>query len=313
MFVEAIRKAGTFTRPVRFISRNYTDKTVIPGTATLFFVNESGYALTCRHVAAEIIHAEKVNKNYSEFRRELSNLKKDGKFNAGKQFAERRHGLSSGRTAQLKVSFDGVKGLRSFTTIISEKYDLALIRFDCDPALRTEHAVFLKDTSLIQPGKMLCRLGFPFPEFTNFIYDEQKDDIFWTQEGHAATPQFPIEGMVTRHVGEAGGTITGIEMSTPGLRGQSGGPLFDRNGIVYGMQSKTQHLHLGFDKKEEKMLVNGREEIINNQPFLHVGHCVHADIIKAFLDEHKVKYYVGNGYGEAEAVNGTQPAEQIPL
>ena len=305
MFVEAIKKTGTFTRPVRFISRNYADTTVVPGTATLFFVNENGYALTCRHVAGDIIRAGKVNKNYSEFRNELSILKRDGKSNAEKQFAERRHGLSPGHAAQLKVSFDGVKGLRSFTTIISEKYDIALIRFDCDPAICTEYAVFLKDSSLIQPGKMLCRLGYPFPEFTNFTYDAQKDDIFWTKEGHAATPQFPIEGMVTRHVGEADGTVSGIEMSTPGLRGQSGGPLFDTNGIIYGMQSKTQHLHLGFDKKQEKMIVNGREEIINNQPFLHVGHCVHADIIKEFLNEHKVKYYVGNEYGEAEAVNGT--------
>ena len=51
MFVEAIKKVSSYTRPIRFISRNYSSATVVPGTATLFFINENGYALTCCHVA----------------------------------------------------------------------------------------------------------------------------------------------------------------------------------------------------------------------------------------------------------------------
>ena len=304
MFVEAIKKASSFTRPVRFISRNYSSTTVVPGAATLFFVNENGYALTCGHVAREIVRADQINRNYAEFKKELSEIRRDGRFSAEKKHAERRHDLSPDRPAQLKVSFDGVNGLKSFTITLSDKYDLALIRFDCDPPIRTNYAVFLKDASLIQPGRMLCRLGFPFPEFTNFAYDPQNDEMIWTKEGNIATPQFPIEGMVTRHIGDADGSISGIEMSTPGLRGQSGGPLFDTNGLIYGMQSKTHHLHLGFDLKKEKMKINGKEEIINNQPFLHVGQCVHVDRIREFLDQHKVKYYIGSSYEKAEAVNG---------
>ena len=304
MFVEAIRKLSSCTRPVRFISRTCGSSMVVPGAATLFYVNENGCALTCAHVAREIIRAEEVNRNYAEFRKELSALRKDGKYAAEKKFAERRHNLGPGRTAQLRVSFSGLTGLKSFRINISEKYDLALIRFVCDPPAETPYAVFLDDSSLVQPGKMLCRLGYPFPEFTDFAYDAQNDEIVWTKEGNASTPRFPIEGMITRHIGEKDGTVSGIEMSTPGLRGQSGGPLFDENGIVYGMQSKTHHLHLGFDMKKEKMMINGGEEIINNQPFLHVGQCVHVDIIRDFLEQQQVKYYVGNGSGEAKAVNG---------
>ena len=304
MFVKAIKKVSLFTRPIRFISRKYTSNTVVPGTATLFFINENGYALTCRHVAREIINAESINRNYAEFKRELSEIKKDGRFNAERKHAERRHALSPDRTAQLKISFDGLKGLKGFNIIMSEKYDLALIRFNCDSAIQADYAVFLKDSSLIQPGKMLCRLGYPFPEFSNFAYDSQSDDIIWTKEGSNTTPHFPIEGMITRHIGDVNGYISGIEMSTPGLRGQSGGPLFDENGIIYGMQSRTHHLHLGFDMKKEKQIINGKEEIINNQPFMHVGQCVHAKIIKDFLDQQKVKYYVGDSYENKETVNG---------
>ena len=304
MFVNAIKKVSSFTWPVRFISRKYSGSTVVPGTATLFFINENGYALTCCHVAREIINADSLNRNYAEFKKELSAIRKDGRFTAEKKHAERRHELSPDRTAQMKVSFDGLKGLKGFSIVLSEKEDLALIRFDCDPAVQTDYAVFLDDSSQIQPGRMLCRLGYPFPEFSNFAYDPHSDDIIWTKEGTTSTPYFPIDGMITRHIGDAGGRITGIEMSTPGLRGQSGGPLFDANGIVYGMQSMTHHLYLGFDMKKEKRIINGREEIINNQPFLHVGQCVHVDIIRAFLDQQKVKYYVGDSYGNSKAVGG---------
>lgn len=304
MFVNAIKKVSSFTRPVRFISRKYLNTTVVPGTATLFFINENGYALTCRHVAKEIINAESINRNYAEFKKELLQIKKDSRFSAEKKHAERRHELSPDRTAQFKISFDGLKGLKSFTIVMSEKYDLALIRFDCEPAVQTEHAVFLKDSSLIQPGKMLCRLGYPFPEFNNFAYDSQNDDIIWTKEGYNTTPHFPIEGMITRHIGDRNGNISGIEMSTPGLRGQSGGPLFAENGIIYGMQSMTHHLHMGFDMKKEKLIINGKEEIINYQPFMHVGQCVHVNIIRDFLDQQKVRYYIGDSYENTEVING---------
>ncbi|MDP5139278.1 MAG: serine protease, partial [Spirosomaceae bacterium] len=82
-----------------------------------------------------------------------------------------------------------------------------------------------------------------------------------------------------------------IEMSTPGLRGQSGGPLFDTNGQIYGMQFLTSHYHLGFDMQEKEVMINGVPTNISNYPFLHVGWCVHVDRIREFLDEKKIKYF----------------------
>ena len=41
----------------------------------------------------------------------------------------------------------------------------------------------------------------------------------------------------------------------------------------------------------EKMMLHGKEHVINNQPFLHVGHCINADKIKEFLRDHNVTYY----------------------
>ena len=100
-----------------------------------------------------------------------------------------------------------------------------------------------------------------------------------------------------------GTKICEIELSTPGLRGQSGGPLFDSEGAMYGMQSATMHLHLGFDMVNQQMQINGEDLLINNQPFLHVGRCVHGDIIKEFLNEKGVKYYVKGEDGTEFEIN----------
>ena len=58
MFANAIDLVGNFTRPVKIITRNYKDTTIMPGAATIFFVNDDGCAITCKHVAEELICAD---------------------------------------------------------------------------------------------------------------------------------------------------------------------------------------------------------------------------------------------------------------
>ena len=57
------------------------------------------------------------------------------------------------------------------------------------------------------------------------------------------------------------------------------------------MQSSTNHLHLGFDMKNFEYKTGGKVIKVTNQPFLHVGHCIHADIIKEFLTTNKIHFY----------------------
>jgi hypothetical protein len=292
MFVNAIKDLTKFTRPMQTISRAYGHKEIIPGLSTLFFVNENGVAITCKHVAQLIISADPTNQQFNQFRTERDQLAKDGKYQRNVKGLELKYKYQKDTTIQIKNNFVGaVDHLKEITVHQHKTYDLAIVQLKGYNQIHYESfARFLKDTSKIEQGKYLCRLGYPFPEYANYKYDPTTDDILFDNSKQANVPIFPIDGIITRNIAE-NNELMGIEMSTPGLRGQSGGPLFDENGIIYGMQQSTKHLHLGFDIENKEILVNGMKKKIHDYAFLHLGQCLRVDIIKQFLDEHNIKYY----------------------
>lgn len=292
MFISAIERVSKFTRPVNSIIRTYGGKQLIPGSSTLFFVNESGYAITCRHVVELLGNAEHMNAQFSQFRAERNSILPGSKQKAQLKGLEIKYKYQADTVIQVKNNFvDCVDSMSGFTCHTHPTLDLAIIKFNDYKNIHYQDcARFLRDTSRIKQGKFLCRLGFPFPEFNNFIFNAATDDIEWTNQGISRSPQFPIEGMVTRFLADQQ-QLYGIELSTPGLRGQSGGPLFDEKGTVYGMQFSTKHLHLGFDLVDTEILVNNGVKKISDYSFLHLGQCIHADAIKNFLRQHQVPFY----------------------
>ncbi len=292
MFVKAIEQASKYTRPIHTISRMVNNKDVVRGAATLFFINEEGYALTCKHVIHLLAESDKVNKKFNLFKKEFQELPKNGEYPSKVEALKKSYELNEGSLLQMKNRFiDCVDTLTGFTWHLHAEHDLAILKFNgFNRLMCNEFATFKKDESEIKQGKFLCRLGYPFPEFNNYIYRPEIDDIDWTRNGNEKSPSFPIEGMITRFVGDKSGKISGIEMSTPGLRGQSGGPLFDQEGIVYGLQSRTKHLHLGFDLENHEIQQGSKKKKINDYSFIHLGECVHVSVIKEFLREHNVKF-----------------------
>ncbi len=292
MFVDAIERVDTFTRPIHSIIRLYGHSEIIPGSATLFFVNEEGCAITCKHVAELIAGADEIYHNYTRFLAERAPLRRERNSEELIKHLEKRYNLQPGAMIRIRNNFlNCVDQFSKLDIDLHPTQDLALLRFrNYNRALYRGYATFLRDSSRIKAGRSLCRLGYPFPEFTNFQFNTNTDDIEWTTTGRIHTPRFPIDGIVTRLMGDAS-DVVGIEMSTPGLRGQSGGPLFDARGVIYGMQSATRHLHLGFDIENRDVLVNNRKTRVSNYPFLNVGQCVHVDVIKKFLRERGVKFY----------------------
>ena len=293
MFVSAIEEVSKFTRPIHFVTRNYKNNTGTAGTATMFFVNELGVAITCKHVTDILGKVKPVKDQYVQFLKERNSIAKTRQFDRHLKELELKYQFTNDITVDIIAVLMEVTSepFINYRWIDHPTFDLSILVLDnFKGPLYSSYAYFAKESSQLKQGKFLCRLGYPFPEFTNFEFDPAGEELKWKTTGVKTTPRFPIEGMLTRHV-SIQGRIAGVELSTPGLRGQSGGPLFDKEATIYGMQVSTNHLHLGFDMKNHEIVSNGRKFKVDNQPFLHVGHCLHVDVIKEFLRQHNIKFY----------------------
>lgn len=278
MFVEAIKTNAPFTKQFRTIQRRFGSQTVEKSAATMMVVNQDGWLLTCKHVATTILLAHKINQQYQNYKQQLARGVSADALNKTFKYAPNT-------TVQLKHQFfDVFKGTpKNMKIHLHKTLDLALIHVQGDVVMQTtQYPTFSRQD--VASGMMLCRLGYPFVEYTSVRYDEGQDDIFFTNEGILNTPYFPLEGMVTRKVAQ-GQHVSGFEMSTPGLKGQSGGPIFDAEGLVWGIQSMTRHLDLEF--KTTKETETGTHDAY---AFLHVGMAVSSVEIIRFLEEHQVSF-----------------------
>lgn len=170
------------------------------------------------------------------------------------------------------------------------KHDIALFRINKTAVKGQKIFPKIIDPSAICPGTSLCKLGFPFIEFTP-TFDEAKNQFELPKD--LAYTLFPIEGIYTRNLQtneeDNGIKIKYIETSSPGIKGQSGGPIFDEDGVIYGVQSKNVTIPLGF-----KGTVKIKGKTIEENQFLNTGIGVHPETLIYFLNKHKIKYEMHN-------------------
>ena len=121
----------------------------------------------------------------------------------------------------------------------------------------------------IAPGESVCRVGYSLLEDISMEFEG--NDVRLDQR----PPLFVNDGIVARYAIWSGDKH--IEVTSPGLLGQSGGPLADREANVCGIQVRTRHYRLGFGGDDASY---------------HVGQAVNADVVCKFLEEHNVDYGV---------------------
>ena len=129
MFVTAIERAGEFTRPILTIVRYFGSTDVYPGAASLFFVNADGWALTCKHVAEQLVHTEQLLKKYEAFKAERSTL--GGKHRRQAEHAlENKYGYDRTKAVEVRNMFvNCVEGPLNVELKVHASLDLALLRF----------------------------------------------------------------------------------------------------------------------------------------------------------------------------------------
>ncbi len=288
MFAKAVETVSPAVRPMHIIRRHFGSNTVSPDIATLFFVNENGYAITSKRVSSILQASVGAEQLYQTFLSRKSQLPHDESYRFMLKRLENDMKLSKETLIQIRYAFMGcAKGTVRIecTPHPNPKYDLALLHFATDDAyLYHSHVTFSESEP--KQGQTLCRLGFPMPEFRNFRFNEEKDTIEFTDAGKSSSALFAIDGTVTRFLSD-GERSFAVETTNAGPVGLNGAPLFDAEGRVVGMQSGMGVMLLGAEIKMEKP---NHEPIIDHGA-LHLAVHTHLNVIKDFLRAKNVMFY----------------------
>jgi S1-C subfamily serine protease len=268
VFVEALAIASKFTYPYVGLRRRANGETYA-SVGAFVLVNDEGWALTSAHVVGDILGVEQ----------------------------ERLGNTPAENPITDHVEIWALPGFAPGHPTLAEAHvrpvaDIALVRFDdADlsvisrfPALRDE------DHEPVSCGMSVCRLGYPFHDIGVGFDDDSRQ--FQLPGDAFPVPSFALDGVVARfrRVAADDGSADAlfIETSTPGLRGQSGGPLLDVAGRVCGIQSHTSHLDLGFDAH-----YTADGQLVTERQFLNVGAATHVSEIRSLLDEAGVRCALG--------------------
>ena len=277
MYKSAIKKNSSYVVPFIEGIKYYGSDEIEHALATMIIVNKHGDILTCKHVANDLIASNNLINNYKNL---LSELKKD------KKGTEKKYKLDKNTIVLNNVYLPfNINGKVDIEIKVHKSLDLALIKLKGINIECNNYPIFSK--TMPEQGQSVCKLGYAFPEYSYYEYKD--DNIVFKKDMVSNFPLFPMDGIVTRHVIDENNVMSMFETSTPGLRGQSGGPVFSPEGIVYGIQTLTKHIDLNFDVDTEvKRGVDNKR--VTFTPFINLGVCVSSKEVIKFLDENKVEY-----------------------
>jgi hypothetical protein len=288
MFRDAFAIASKFTFPIIAPQRTIAGK-CSAGIGTYLIVNNEGWIVTAGHVLKQLLEIMRAVERYQNHAGSEAAIRSDVTIDD----KERRRRLKAlGLLKPDDIShgsafWGGSPTCNKLSNVtILEGVDLGIGRLDgFAPEPNQIYPIFKDPSRNFDPGVSLCKLGFPFHSI------EPKFDIaqprFEFPDGALPVPFFPIEGIFTRtalvavpKAADPGFPLKWVETSSPGLRGQSGGPTFDTKGTVWAIQSHTHHHDLGFNSKTPQIL--------------NVGLGVHTETLFNVFNRNAVKYAVSD-------------------
>ena len=295
MFAKACERVYKFTRPL-IISTRTVDGTVSSSCGTFIIINPEGWILTAGHLFDSFV----------KYQQDMKKIKEVEEINARKASMAVQGAMTLPDTIQLDPKWItnhsfwwGGDGLRITSVYVNREIDIALAKLDgFRPDMVQEYPIF-RDPDTMRPGTSICRTGFPFANIATDFDEGSKS--FRIRNGVLPLPFFPNDGIHTRNVLKQNKSREGnydmlyVETSTPGLKGQSGGPIFDTNGHIYAMQVQTNHIPLGFHPISE---YDGKS-IVENQ-FLNVGIGVHGKLLQQIMRDHHISFKVEGDSSEEE-------------
>ena len=290
MFSKGCAIAAEYTFPV-LVSSYFFNETVESYIGAFVIINDEGWIITAAHMIDFALLGQQHAVKIQEHNEAVAYIENNARLDE-KEKKRRINKLNPNQkwTKSCSYWWGSDKHHVNQWHILKEN-DFAVGRIEnYDPSFIKNYPVFKEPVNL-EHGTSLCKIGFPFYE-VKASYDKETNS-FAFDPSVFPIPRFPLEGMFTRNI-DAGKSadsqydIKFLETSSPGLRGQSGGPYFDTKGRIWAIQSQTRHLPLGFSPK----ITAGKRELEENQ-FLNVGWGAHVETILKFLDRHSIKYSVG--------------------
>lgn len=288
MFATACALAHQFTFPVVISQRRWSGETAA-GVGAFVVLNEDGWIVTAAHIFETLVKAEADRKEIDAMETEIAAVEKEPGHQP-KYIANRVKKLRARANRDWVTNHSywwARDGLRAEDITVVAEADIAIARLEPYPRDMAVRYPVLKDPGVnFQAGTSLCRLGFPFGQ-VKATYDAPSD--FFKVEGEMSF--FPLDGIFTRRLrrgrsADGKFTIDFIETSSPGLVGQSGGPIFDVHGRIWGIQSRTQHIPLGFNPPAPS-----DSSLRGTVPqFINLGVGVHVATVREVLDHLNVRY-----------------------
>ena len=280
MYKKAIKENSKYLLPFIEGIKYYGSNEIEHAIGTMMLLNNRGDVLTCKHIAREFIENDKLPKIYDSI---ISDSK-----SMSEEEVKKKYNLNEDSIVLSHINLPFEANGEINVEIKFHKYlDLAIIKFRGVKVNCSSFPIFSK----VKPeqGQSLCKLGYAFPEYSYFEYSESENRIIMKREIQSNFPLFPMDGIVTRHIVDENGVVSMFETSTPGLRGQSGGPVFSPDGIVYGIQSMTKHIDLNFDVEATVKRGSKKREVVYT-PFINLGIEISSDKIIEFLRENNIEF-----------------------
>lgn len=287
MFAKAYAIASQFTRPVVVSVRRF-DGTIESGQGAFVVLNRDGWIATAAHVLERESEYEASTKEMAEYQKQVADIENDLSATE-KQKRKRKAKLSPNRNWITHISWWWGENLVTLDDIsVLPGADFAVGRLKPFDGSHMLQYPVLKNPKNLQCGTSLCKLGYPFYQ-VSATFDQVTGSFAFSLDAFSL-PRFPFEGIYTRdrvvpNSDYGGHPIKFLETSSPGLRGQSGGPIFDSQGTVWAIQSRTESLALDFNAK---VIRDGRE--VEIPQFLNVGVGVHPELLTEFLRDKGVAF-----------------------
>ncbi len=268
MFRKAIKESLNYIRPF-LIGKLYYNNIIANDITTLIVLNKNGDILTTSKNADIFSLCNDYNEIYPNIIKEIKEAKPR---NIPK--LEKKYGIDNNTIIDMKnILIDISDNPGKLKIIKHDNLDLAIISIENkDNILVKNYPKFSKNKPEV--GTSVCTIGFAFPEYKAFTYDEENYNLK-SKFDFMNFPIFPTDGIICRNIADSSDNISMFEMTNLIITGQEGGPVINKEGFIEGMiiGSKLSDDH-GF-KIKTGIAINNIE-------------------IMKFLDDNNIEYEVEN-------------------